>query len=844
MNLKKIKEGIKKIIAGRKRVVVIVQCRLSSTRLPGKALLPLGGKTILEWTLASMKKVEASKYFLAVDEQSRKELEPIAKECGWDFYAGSQSDVLDRFCNVVKISKADVVLRATADNPFLFYEAAQKLVDEYFFREKNSPVDYITFSGLPHGSGVEVFNADSLLEAASETDLPYDHEHVGPALYNHSEKYICAFVKAPQEFYYPDYRTTVDTFSDYKRALRIVKKISNKKIPSEPYSATEILSALSFPAVKNPVLLIPSVKKGHGTGHLRRCLDLAIVNGWDIYIPDDADLTQRLDLIEDARINGLDDFQIVNNISDLTEYCLAITDLFFADNNFIRSIASKIPVASIDEGNCDNGYAEYLFDIIPSLKSNRNVNYYNPAFIPLPEKKRASFPAKINNALICIGGEDPAKLLLKSVVALAKNNIRVLAVSPSKEKIIETEKNIPEDLKKYITVSSPIENLKEELFKYDLVVTHFGFTAFEAAGAGCAVILLGTTPLHIRLSVANGFKCIAPKKINQKMFKNLLTQPENLLVKNKIETSENLASFTKKISLGIHLECPVCKTGEGFKNKIVARNKDRTYRRCANCGMIYMSWTLSEFQTEYNHAYFFEDYKKQYGKTYLDDFDSIKSVCLRRIAIIDFFYRLANRISKNIPSVLDIGCAMGPFLSAANDSGWQVFGADISQSAVAYVQQTLNFPASCVSFPDADFVSEFGIEKFDAVTMWYVIEHFKNLDSVLKKISEIVKDGGIFAFSTPSASGVSGKYSTDDFYEKSPADHYTIWEIKYAKKILRKYGFKIVKVVSTGIHPERFPLAKKMKWTSNSLPMKFLADLCKILNLGDTFEVYCKKIKS
>ena len=69
MNLKKIKEGIKKIVAGKKRVVVIVQCRLSSTRLPRKALLPLGGKTILEWTLASMKKVEASKYFLAVERQ-------------------------------------------------------------------------------------------------------------------------------------------------------------------------------------------------------------------------------------------------------------------------------------------------------------------------------------------------------------------------------------------------------------------------------------------------------------------------------------------------------------------------------------------------------------------------------------------------------------------------------------------------------------------------------------------------------------------------------------------------------------------------------------------------------
>ena len=97
MNLKKIKEGFKKIVAGRKRVVVFVQFRLYSTRLPGTALLPLWGKTILEWTLASMKKVEASKYFLAIDEQSREELEPIAKECGWDFYDASHSDFQDRF---------------------------------------------------------------------------------------------------------------------------------------------------------------------------------------------------------------------------------------------------------------------------------------------------------------------------------------------------------------------------------------------------------------------------------------------------------------------------------------------------------------------------------------------------------------------------------------------------------------------------------------------------------------------------------------------------------------------------------------------------------------------------
>ncbi|MGN0730051.1 cytidylyltransferase domain-containing protein [Treponema sp.] len=843
MNLKKIQDVIKKIIPERKKVVVIVQCRLSSTRLPGKALLNLAGKPILEWTLAAMKKVKASAYFLAVDNESKTELEPVAEKCGWNFYSGSQTDVLERFCDVIKLSKADVVVRATADNPFLFYEAAQELVDEYFSRSKNSSVDYITFSGLPHGSGVEVFTAASLLDAASRTNLPYDHEHVGPALYNHSENYNCIFLKAPQNFNYPEYRTTVDTVFDYRRAQKIVDILEEKNAP-KPYSARDIISAVSVPAVKNPVVLIPSLKKGHGTGHLRRCLELAVENKWDLYMPDNADLTQRLDILEKYKARGLKDFQIVEKINDFSEYSLAVVDMFCSDTEFIGSVAAAVPVVGIDEGNLTNEYAEYLVDVLPRLNSNRNVNFYNPSFIPMPEKKRSSFPSKINTALVCVGGEDPAGLLFKSAVSLAENKVHVFAVASSENSAIEIEKNIPGDLKKFITVSAPVENLKNELFKYDLVVTHFGFTAYEAAGAGCAVLLLSSTPLHARLASCNGFKCLSPKKINSREIKHLLEKTENLSAEKLVENSESFSGFMKKLSMGKHFECPVCRSCSGFKNKIAARTKDRTYRKCLCCGITYMSWTSETEQTEYSHSYFFDDYKKQYGKTYLEDFYSIKTACMRRMSYIDFFYRITRMSSRDMPSVLDIGCAMGPFLSAANDSGWQVFGADVSQDAVDYVQHELNFPASCVKFPDADFVSEFGVEHFDAVTMWYVIEHFSSLDEVLKKVSSLVKEGGIFAFSTPSGDGVSARFCTDEFYRKSPADHYTIWNSKCAKKILRKYGFKVVKIVSTGIHPERLPLARKSKFFTNPFLMKVLGSACRFFRLGDTFEVYCKKIKS
>ena len=49
---------------------LIVQCRLSSTRLPGKALKDLGGKPVLAWVLSSMKKVKADYYYVATDQDS------------------------------------------------------------------------------------------------------------------------------------------------------------------------------------------------------------------------------------------------------------------------------------------------------------------------------------------------------------------------------------------------------------------------------------------------------------------------------------------------------------------------------------------------------------------------------------------------------------------------------------------------------------------------------------------------------------------------------------------------------------------------------------------------------
>ena len=85
------------------------------------------------------------------------------------------------------------------------------------------------------------------------------------------------------------------------------------------------------------------------------------------------------------------------------------------------------------------------------------------------------------------------------------------------------------------------------------------------------------------------------------------------------------------------------------------------------------------------------------------------------------------------------------------------------------------------------------------------------------------------------------KENTENFYIQSPLDHYTIWSGKTAKKILDSFGFKVVKIVSTGHHPERFPALKNSK--ENKIKYKIFEKISKIRKYGDTFEVYCKKVK-
>ena len=819
---------------------VIVQCRLSSTRLPGKALKELNGKPVLAYVLSSMKKVRADYYYLATDEASYSQLLPVCREYGFECYAGSLDDVLNRFTSLLKTIKTKTVIRATADNPFLFYEAAEE--SAALFEEKNSGsshCDYLTYSDLPHGSGVEVFSAEALIKAESETTDPYDHEHVGPALYNHKDRYICEFVPAPRRYDFPELRTTIDTYSDFLRAFSMMTYLKAHSYEG-PFTTEEILEACRANSVKYPVVLVPSVVKGHGTGHLRRCLSAAVQGGFFVYIPEDKSLAECDAIVKEYLAAGLSKNQIINTIPDESYLPAIITDTFELTENQLKELAKNRSLISIDEGSKYTDYCDYLLDIIPSYKCDRPANKTDSAFITMPENVKTG-PVnkdKIEKVLICLGGEDPSNLTMPAAQAFRKKfpDAKITAIISNEDSPYVDYAGGPN-----IEFIKPVPGLREKLYDYDIVVTHYGLTAFEAVYAGCGVILLPTTNLHKKLAEKYNFAFVGDKKISESSIQNALAS-ENLFAKKLTDEKKSLGDFLRHLAAGKRMCCPVCGRFPSQPDQVISRNESRTYRRCASCGMVYMGFTTVE-DKKYQKAYFFEEYKKQYGKTYEEDFDSIKAQGIRRAGIIKSLSGPAiNPAASQDKSLLDIGCAYGPFLAAASDTGFNPFGTDISDDAVSYVQQKLKYPAVCSVFPEIDTAEEFGIAQFDVVTMWYVIEHFKDLGSVLRKVSSLVKKGGIFAFSTPSGEGISAVSDKDHFYQISPTDHYTIWEPSRADSILRVFGFRVERIVSTGHHPERFPSIKKSGAKPGSLKWMLAEAQSHAKRLGDTVEIYCRKI--
>jgi spore coat polysaccharide biosynthesis protein SpsF (cytidylyltransferase family) len=206
----------------------ILQARTGSTRLPGKALLPILGRPMLYYSVAALKRSPAvERIVLAVPDSSENDvLVDLAAGWGIDWVRGSEEDVLDRFVTTAARFPDRVYFRATGDNPVLDPGNPGRTLDAL----RDSQAEYACESGMPLGTVVEAFTAAALERCRREAKTARDREHV-TIFMKESGTFACRFFPAPPAFRHPDWRLTVDTPADFARARRILEELATEDYP-------------------------------------------------------------------------------------------------------------------------------------------------------------------------------------------------------------------------------------------------------------------------------------------------------------------------------------------------------------------------------------------------------------------------------------------------------------------------------------------------------------------------------------------------------------------------------------------------------------------------------------
>jgi spore coat polysaccharide biosynthesis protein SpsF len=207
---------------------VLLQARVGSTRLPGKALMPILGKPMLHYTVETLKRSPAVERIVLVipDVPADDPLVAFAKDEGVQCFRGSELNVLDRFYRASLQFKDSYYFRATGDNPILDYDHPRRLSDHLI----KSNCDYAAERGMPLGSAVEAFTVEALERCFKEARTDADLEHV--TLYmKKSGRFNAQFIKAPAEFCFPNLRLTVDYPEDFQRAAEIIESLYKDGVP-------------------------------------------------------------------------------------------------------------------------------------------------------------------------------------------------------------------------------------------------------------------------------------------------------------------------------------------------------------------------------------------------------------------------------------------------------------------------------------------------------------------------------------------------------------------------------------------------------------------------------------
>lgn len=226
------------------KIITVIQARMSSTRLPGKVILPLLGKPLL---IRMIERVNSAKLVGDVivatsTNADDDEIEVLCNQNNLICSRGHLTDLLDRHYQVAKQFNADAVVKIPSDCPLIDPKVIDKVIEHYTNSDEFDFVSNLHPATYPDGNDVEIFSFESLECAWKDATKDYEREHTTPFIWEHQDVFCVGNVTWETGYDFSStHRWTIDFPEDYEFIRKVYDELYSK---NPAFSLNDILTLL------------------------------------------------------------------------------------------------------------------------------------------------------------------------------------------------------------------------------------------------------------------------------------------------------------------------------------------------------------------------------------------------------------------------------------------------------------------------------------------------------------------------------------------------------------------------------------------------------------------------
>ncbi|HYS18103.1 MAG TPA: glycosyltransferase family protein [Candidatus Binatia bacterium] len=226
------------------KCVATVEARMTSSRLPGKVLLPAGGRPLLEILVERLRRAPGLDGVVIATTVNAGDdpISALGEKLGVGVFRGSENDVLGRVCGALRSSGADVGVEITGDCPLIDPDIVGEALTEFLRTRAEHP--YVSNSdphrAVPAGLDVQVFFASALFQLEATTDDPEDREHVSYGFYRpeSGDRWRPRFIRHAACVGAEELLATLDFPEDYD----LIRRLHEDLASTDPhYAAADIV---------------------------------------------------------------------------------------------------------------------------------------------------------------------------------------------------------------------------------------------------------------------------------------------------------------------------------------------------------------------------------------------------------------------------------------------------------------------------------------------------------------------------------------------------------------------------------------------------------------------------